>query len=52
MGYELAKKQRSFRPGDGIVKDTLEHTISGVGEVASKGMVQTDEEIIQLMISP
>lgn len=51
MGYELAKKSRSFRPGDGIVKDTVERTISGVGDIASKGMVQTDEEIIQIMIS-
>jgi len=51
MGYELAKKSRSFRPGDGIVKDTVEQTISGVGDIASKGMVQTDEEIIQIMIS-
>lgn len=51
MGYALAKKRRSFQPGDGIVKDTLEQTISGVGDVASKGMVQTDEEIIHLMIS-
>lgn len=51
VGYELAKKQRSFRPGDGIVKETLEDTISAVGDIASKGMLQTDEEIIQIMIS-
>lgn len=51
MGYELAKKERSFQPGDGIVKDNLEDTISAVGDIASKGMLQTDEEIIQIMIS-
>ena len=51
VGYELAKKQRSFHPGDGIVKDNLEDTISAVGEIASKGMLQTDEEIIRIMIS-
>lgn len=51
VGYELAKKQRSFHPGDGIVKENLEDTISAVGEIASKGMLQTDEEIIRIMIS-
>lgn len=51
IGYELAKKERSFQPGDGIVKADLEQTISAVGELASKGMLQTDEEIIQIMIS-
>lgn len=51
VGYALAKKQRSFQPGDGIVKNDLEATISAVGEIASKGMIQTDEEIIRIMIS-
>lgn len=51
VGYSLAKKQRSFQPGDGIVKEGLEETISAVGEIASKGMLQTDEEIIRIMIS-
>lgn len=51
IGYELAKKGRSFQPGDGIVKNDLEGTISAVGDLASKGMLQTDEEIIQIMIS-
>lgn len=51
VGYSLAKKQRSFQPGDGIVKGELEETISAVGEIASKGMLQTDDEIIRIMIS-
>ena len=51
IGYELAKKERSFQPGDGIVKGDLEETISAVGDLASKGMLQTDEEIIQIMIA-
>lgn len=51
IGYELAKKERSFQPGDGIVKESLEDTIAAVGDIASKGMLQTDEEIIQIMIS-
>ena len=51
IGYELAKKERSFQPGDGIVKSGLGETISAVGDLASKGMLQTDEEIIQIMIA-
>lgn len=52
MGYELAKKTRSFLPGDGIVKGDIEQTISGIGDIASRGMVQTDERIIGVMIAP
>lgn len=51
IGYELAKKERSFLPGDGIVKEDVEQTITAVGDIASKGMLSTDEEIIQIMIA-
>lgn len=51
MGYELAKQERVFSSGDGIVKNNVEKTISSVGDLASKGMVTTDEEIINIMIS-
>ncbi len=51
IGYWLAKRERSFQPGDGIVKGDLEETISAVGDLATKGMLQTDEEIIQIMIA-
>ena len=33
------------------MKGELEETISAVGEIASKGMLQTDDEIIRIMIS-
>ena len=51
MGYELAKAGCSFRPGDGIVKDGIEATMAGVGDIAGKGMVETDERIIDVMIA-
>ncbi len=51
MGYELAKKEMVFLSGDGIVKDNVEKTIISVGEIASKGMATTDEEIINIMIT-
>ena len=38
-----------FYDGEGIVTKDVEDTIKNVGIVASKGMVETDKEIIQLM---
>ena len=51
MGHDLAMENDNFLPGDGIVKADIEATISGVGEIASKGMVSTDESILNVMVS-
>lgn len=51
MGYEMAKQGRVYCGGDGIVKDGADQTIAAVGEMASRGMAQTDEEIIRIMIA-
>ncbi len=51
MGYELAKRHRTFRGGDGIVKESADQTVEAVGRMAHNGMVQTDEEIIRIMIN-
>lgn len=50
VGFELARKGKRFYGGDGIIETEIEQTIRNVGELASKGMRQTDEEIIRLMI--
>ena len=39
-----------FYGGDGIVKKGVERTIEIVGKLASRGMVETDKEIIRLMM--
>ena len=39
-----------FFGGDGIVKKGVESTIRTVGKLARRGMKQTDEEIIRLML--
>ena len=51
MGHDLAMENDNFLPGDGIVKENVEDTISGVGEIASKGMASTDESILSVMVS-
>jgi L-cysteine desulfidase len=40
-----------FIGGDGIVTKGVENTIRNVGRVARFGMVDTDREIIDIMIS-
>lgn len=50
MSYELAKKQRGFKNGEGIVKADVEKTIASVGRMASQGMRLTDREILQIML--
>ena len=51
MGHDLAMGDDNFLSGDGIVKDNVEDTISGIGEIASVGMVATDESILKVMVS-
>lgn len=50
IGYEAAKEQRGYRNGEGIVKQDVEKTIESVGRMASKGMHETDKEIIEIML--
>ena len=39
-----------FKDGDGIVKKGVENTIHSVGMLASEGMVETDKEILKIMM--
>lgn len=50
MAHHLASENQSFNSGEGIVKDTLENTIGGVGRIASEGMLETDSTILSIMI--
>lgn len=36
---------------DGIVEEDIEKTIQNLGEIGSKGMMQTDEMMLQIMVS-
>lgn len=50
LGYEMYKQGKQFYHGEGIVASDIEKTIDCVGQLACKGMKDTDEEIIELMI--
>ena len=42
--------EKNFAGGDGIVQKTADETIAAVGKIASQGMVETDREIIDVML--
>ena len=50
MGCEMAKANKQFYGGDGIVKKGVENTIRNVGLLAREGMSSTDKEIIKIML--
>ena len=50
LGHCMALQNRSFRPGDGIVRGDVEDTIRGVGRIGRDGMRETDEEILNIML--
>ena len=50
LGLAMYRSGNEFFGGDGIVKKGVERTIEIVGKLASRGMVETDKEIIRLMM--
>ena len=50
LGMQMQMQDEQFYGGDGIVVKGVENTITNVGRLASIGMRQTDEEIIQIMV--
>ena len=51
LGWQMQLYGTEFAGGDGIVTKGVENTIRNVGRVARNGMVDTDREIIDIMIS-
>lgn len=49
LGYEMYKRGEQFYAGDGIVAPGVEATLKNVGELASRGMYTTNQEIIRMM---
>ncbi|MDO4261446.1 MAG: L-serine ammonia-lyase, iron-sulfur-dependent, subunit alpha [Eubacteriales bacterium] len=49
MGYMQTCRSRNFSPGEGIVGEDVEQTISDVSRIAREGMGVTDEEILKIM---
>ena len=50
FAMDMAVRGYTFDSGDGIVKEDIEKTIKGVGKIASKGMVETDRVILDVML--
>ena len=51
LGWQMQVQGTEFSGGDGIITKGVENTIRNVGRVARNGMVDTDREIIDIMIS-
>ena len=49
LGYEMYKRDQQFYAGDGIVAPGIEATLKNVGELASRGMYETNSEVIRMM---
>ena len=50
LAFDMMMAEKNFAGGDGIVQKTADETIAAVGKIASQGMVETDREIIDVML--
>ena len=50
IGADMYLKHQEFKAGEGIVKKGVDNTIRNVGRLASKGMKETDKEILNIML--
>ena len=50
MAFQLSIQNKSFLPGEGIIKDDIEETIQSMGYIGRVGMRLTDTEILNVMI--
>lgn len=52
LSFRMARHQRAFNPGEGVVGDEVEQTIRSVGYIGREGMDETDQEILRVMLQP
>ncbi|MDO4679362.1 MAG: L-serine ammonia-lyase, iron-sulfur-dependent, subunit alpha [Blautia sp.] len=50
MAFHLSIQNKSFLPGEGIIKGDVEETIKSMGYIGRVGMRSTDTEILNVMI--
>ncbi len=50
MAFQLSIQNKSFLPGEGIIKGDVEETIKSMGYIGRVGMRLTDTEILNVMI--
>ena len=46
----MALKRYDFQPGEGLVNEDVEETISNIGRMGRVGMKSTDNEILNIML--
>ena len=51
MAHHLSTEGKVFISGEGLVKSDVEETIKSVGRMGSRGMKDTDVEILRIMIN-
>lgn len=51
LGYHMYRQGRQFKAGDGLISKGVEATIHNIGLLASRGMKETDREILDIMIN-
>ncbi|MGN0982691.1 MAG: serine dehydratase subunit alpha family protein [Candidatus Limivicinus sp.] len=51
MGYEMYKNGQNFNSGDGFLQSSADDTIDVVAELARVGMAETEEKILNIMVS-
>lgn len=51
IGYAMYKEGKQFYRGEGIVGDSIEKTMEGIGQIARDGMKECDDEIIKMMMN-
>lgn len=49
-GVDLAERDKTFRPGQGLVGKDHEETIRNIGRIAHDGMAETDIQILHTML--
>lgn len=50
LAFNMSIHNKSFLPGEGIIKDDVEETIKSMGYIGRVGMKMTDTEILNIMI--
>jgi L-cysteine desulfidase len=50
LGFHMYRKGQQFYGGDGIVQKGVENTIMNISRLGSRGMRETDKEIIRIML--
>lgn len=50
MAHHLAMANQCYNSNTGILKETIESTISAVGRLGKEGMKETDKEILEIML--